>query len=342
MEKLTYKIRFITPAFLGNAEQKGQWRTPPFKALLRQWWRVVYAAEHGFDVDIEAMRREEGLLFGNAWLSHKEGNREVADHRKSLVWMRLTMARGHHHETWIKGTQNGVSPMRTNISTSYAWFGLVRRGAGQPDLTGIKSNTTEGERILRISAPDEHVSHIEDAMRLIDSLGHAGRRSRGGWGSLRVVDAKPFTAAEMARYAQPLQNCLNNDWPMSLCSDSKGLCLWESRRTFASWDEAMCVLAEERRNVRTALKLVDGRDLRFALGFAGEKGRMASPLRWKVYEGESNKLVIRVFAMPHKFSADIGMALNNDKLSVAWKVVCEALDQSKLFWSRTQDGGREQ
>ncbi len=45
MQKLTYEVRFTTPAFLGNAEQKGQWRTPPFKALLRQWWRVAYGEE---------------------------------------------------------------------------------------------------------------------------------------------------------------------------------------------------------------------------------------------------------------------------------------------------------
>ncbi len=29
MNKLEYTVRFVTPAFLGNAEQKGQWRTPP-------------------------------------------------------------------------------------------------------------------------------------------------------------------------------------------------------------------------------------------------------------------------------------------------------------------------
>ena len=59
MKKLEYEMRFLTPAFLGNAEQSAQWRTPPIKALLRQWWRVVWAAENGFSNDIAAMRREE-------------------------------------------------------------------------------------------------------------------------------------------------------------------------------------------------------------------------------------------------------------------------------------------
>lgn len=39
MKKLEYQVSFTTPAFLGNAEQQAQWRTPPFKALIRQWWR---------------------------------------------------------------------------------------------------------------------------------------------------------------------------------------------------------------------------------------------------------------------------------------------------------------
>lgn len=45
MQTLTYQVGFNTPTFLGNAEQQAQWRTPPFKALLRQWWRVVKAPE---------------------------------------------------------------------------------------------------------------------------------------------------------------------------------------------------------------------------------------------------------------------------------------------------------
>ncbi len=43
MRKLEYQVTFNTPAFLGNADQQAQWRTPPFKALLRQWWRVASA-----------------------------------------------------------------------------------------------------------------------------------------------------------------------------------------------------------------------------------------------------------------------------------------------------------
>src|SRR5690625_7483759 len=91
MKTLDYTIRFVTPAFLGNAEQAGQWRSPPFKALLRQWWRVAYAAEKQFQVDPAAMRKEEGLLFGHAWLEDdrdEKGNKVPA--RRSQVRIRLS------------------------------------------------------------------------------------------------------------------------------------------------------------------------------------------------------------------------------------------------------------
>ena len=42
----TYRLTFVAPAFLGNADQDGQWRTPPIKALLPKnpWLRLlVYA-----------------------------------------------------------------------------------------------------------------------------------------------------------------------------------------------------------------------------------------------------------------------------------------------------------
>ena len=51
-----FTLQFCTPAFLGNAEQSGQWRTPPFKAQLRQWWRVAYAASKHFRLDVADTR----------------------------------------------------------------------------------------------------------------------------------------------------------------------------------------------------------------------------------------------------------------------------------------------
>jgi CRISPR-associated protein Cmr1 len=66
MKTLSLQLQFHTPAFLGDATQSARWRTPPFKAQLRQWWRVAYAAQRQFAVNVGEMRDIEGHLFGHA------------------------------------------------------------------------------------------------------------------------------------------------------------------------------------------------------------------------------------------------------------------------------------
>jgi CRISPR-associated protein Cmr1 len=64
---LAYDLSFATPAFVGDAAQQAQWRTPPLKALIRQWWRVVKAPQVGFSVDgPDGLRAAENKLFGSA------------------------------------------------------------------------------------------------------------------------------------------------------------------------------------------------------------------------------------------------------------------------------------
>jgi len=99
MNELNYTVHFNTPAFLGNAEQNGQWRTPPIKALIRQWWRIRMAKQYQYDY--RRLRESEGDLFGNAWLTDAQGN---PLHRKSRIAVRL--------QSWHEGTL-----------TSQAWPG---------------------------------------------------------------------------------------------------------------------------------------------------------------------------------------------------------------------------
>ena len=66
--KKEFGITLNAPAFLGDADQKGVWRTPPIKAMLREWWRVVAAPAEEFCH--QRLRPIEGMLFGNAWLEN--------------------------------------------------------------------------------------------------------------------------------------------------------------------------------------------------------------------------------------------------------------------------------
>ena len=89
IQQKSLQLRLHSPAFLGDAHQSGVWRTPPIKALLREWWRVAAAPESRYDH--RSLRETEGLLFGNAWL---EPDADKSRFCKSKVRMAL----GHWDE----------------------------------------------------------------------------------------------------------------------------------------------------------------------------------------------------------------------------------------------------
>lgn len=271
MKQPAYKLSFTTPAFLGNAEQNGQWRTPPFKALLRQWWRIAYAADHGFDVDVEAMRREEGLLFGNAWLSHREGGREVADHRKSLVRIRLDRWAGGTLKSWQGLEQRAVfhpEVERTNYQVgphAYLGYGpLDGRGNTQLDKKRNAAIQAGDSAVLSIAYPETHldptirrivddnIGRIPRVLWLMDRYGTLGSRSRNGWGSIKLTpkNGAPQLAGNVPM--RPWREALAPkwDWPHSIGRDDKGALVWQTR-PFDDWKSLMRELAIIRIGLRT-------------------------------------------------------------------------------------------
>lgn len=314
--RLRLNVRFLTPAFLGDAEQNARWRTPPIKHALREWWRVAYAADDGFRVNVADMRREEGLLFGNAWL---EG-----EFCKSRVRVRWEAPSGIAiKDVWQGKTGSGVNPLSTGLETSHAWFGLIKRGQGQPDRQRLEPDQA---RVLAMAYPEEQDATLRATLRLIHTFATLGSRSRGGWGSvyLQGEGISLLSAEELEHYAQPLDQCLLRDWVASLAKDGQGrLCIWRSKETFTIWDKAIAASARIRRDVRTALK--GPPDRRKALGFAG-RGRMPNPLRWKVLEEGDKKLRLQVAAFPHALPKESGEQMDGQELLTAWRQVIQRLD----------------
>jgi CRISPR-associated protein Cmr1 len=257
MKKLEYQVSFTTPGFLGNAEQAGQWRTPPFKALIRQWWRVVYAADHGFPQDTDAMRREEGLLFGHAWLESdrdKQGRAVAA--RKSEVRIRL--------DKWDIGTLRAWQPLLTVShpevkfpvgSDLYLGYGplALPSGSKQPQLKNNAAIQAGETAMLAIAVPDEHAAHIERALWLMDHYAAAGGRSRNGWGSFSLLPSPASgggAGGEGAVPLRPWRDCLSLDWPHAIGQDEHGALIWQTR-PFDDWKALMRELAVVKIGLRT-------------------------------------------------------------------------------------------
>jgi len=270
MSTLTYQVSFNTPAFLGNAEQQAQWRTPPFKALLRQWWRVVKAPDVGYDHH-ELLRRENAL-FGSAGASDADstgGGRSKVQLRLS-GWDAGSIQVGKdsvelkyvdHDEVDPRtfSPYKGEKKVRADV---YLGYGPIGRSSAIADAIA---------KTLHIRFPIEFKEDLLKAVQLAAWFGSIGSRSRNGWGSLHIEGESLLAYEGLSEHAllnyaaaQPLANALRLDWGHGFSQRQDGrLAIWrvgkidlqnKSMEGFGSWREAMEELARIKIGFRTALK----------------------------------------------------------------------------------------
>jgi CRISPR-associated protein Cmr1 len=313
METRSFTIEFLTPAFLGNARQSGQWRTPPIKALLRQWWRMAYAAQRGFKLDTNQLRLDEGLLFGAA--ADGAGNR-------SLVRLRL--------DRWDEGklkSWNGLEPgtvahpevQRTGYKVgahAYLGFGpLDGRGGTKLAKANAAIQATETAQ-LSLAFPQHQAELLDQALWLMGRFGTLGGRSRNGWGSFvlrslssgegRGEGAKPTGALPLRDWRQ----CLQLDWPHALGKDQSGPLIWQTQ-AHGDWKSLMRELAEIKIGLRTHFRFNAGHtnqpEPRHWLSYPvtnhsvrswGNNARLPNSLRFKVRTTTEGQLTGAIFHVP--------------------------------------------
>lgn len=295
MKQQSYTVRFLTPAFLGNAEQSGQWRTPPFKALLRQWWRVAVAQELEFDV--RAIRAREADHFGVA--------ADGGDSHKSHVRIRL--------DDWSEGEGKAgkvldigqVQMGKNQIAASlYSAYGPVEKG---PKLRGNVAIQSGAEARLRIAFPED--SSIDQALALMHTYGTVGGRSRNGWGSFELigehVDLKPID--------RDWQKAMQMDWPHALGKDHKELVWTSSPQT--RWEDAMNLLAQARVDMRRAVPdrlMLAYPDTKATMPGWDKNDRVPHSLRFKV-RSEGSQFVAVIFHMPCRPADELWEKLSPEK-----------------------------
>ena len=258
MSSLHYTLHFATPAFLGNAEQSGQWRTPPIKALLRQWWRVAYAADHAGTVNVGAMRAAEGALFGTVTDDHAGVG---AGSSKSQIRIRLNEWASGSLKNWQDLDRQRVShpevPKAPVGAQLYLGYGPLISNNGQTALKTAKAAIQAGidKALLHLAIPDgDEGQHLRHALWLIQHYGTLGGRSRNGWGSLMLTPANAQTPTLdgplQARACMPWRQALATDWPRAIGSDANGPLIWHTG-ALADWQAVMRRLAEIKIGLRT-------------------------------------------------------------------------------------------
>lgn len=256
MKTVKHTLCFLTPAFLGDAHQNGRWRTPPIKHELRHWWRVAYAADHGFHVNVAEMRREEGLLFGNAWL---EG-----EFCKSQVRIRLSRwdegrLRQWHQDTGVihpevKNREGNLMPVGSTLYLGYGPL-VFDRDNRRTALKGNAAIQAQEAATLAIACPESAALRLEHALWLMDRFGTLGGRARNGWGSYHLLPSPPGTGE--GGEGLPLRDwreCLNLDWPHAIGQDEKGPLIWQTK-PHDDWKSLMRTLAIVKIGLRTQFRL---------------------------------------------------------------------------------------
>lgn len=281
MQTRQLTARFLTPAFLGNAEQDGQWRTPPFKHLLREWWRVAWAEANGWSNDYHAMREDESALFGSAAGDNGQRSRvrmrlDRWDVGKLKSWNGLEAGTVHHPE--VQRTKFRVGPH------AYLGFGpLDGRGGtklGKPNA----AIQADEQATLRLAFPESDQGLLDRALVLMDAFGTLGGRSRNGWGSVQLypLPGPPPQAGEGENGANPRvgegagrggpqaekkplslgergwgegilrdwRDCLDRDWPHAIGRDDDCALVWQTD-AFDDWKQLMRRLAEIKIGLRT-------------------------------------------------------------------------------------------
>ena len=315
---LTYRLSFNTPAFLGNAEQQGQWRTPPIKALIRQWWRVAYAAEQGHRVNVADMRRAEGRLFGVA-ADGGDSNRSLVrlrlsrwDKGRLTSWNGLDQDRVMHPE--VKNREGRLTPVGAHLYMGYGPL-IFSQGTALKNAAAIQA-TESSDLSIAFPSGDES-ARLCRALGLLHHYGTLGGRSRNGWGSFSLTpcDGAPaFEASLDKALTLPWRDALQTDWPHAIGTDAKGPLIWQTE-ALADWKAVMRRLAEIKIGLRTQFKFPqdrpDGRvHDRHWLSYPvtnhnvsawKEKNkdfRLPNSLRFKVRPTPDGKLIGVVFHVP--------------------------------------------
>lgn len=299
----SYTARFVTPAFLGDADQSGAWRTPPFKALLRQWWRVAVARQ--FQYDHGKIREAEGRLFGHAWLKgdRNASGKEISA-RRSKVRLRL--------DEWSTGKQKSAPEIgRISLGKNflpaalYSGYGPVVAG---PKLKASAAIEAEECKTLKLAFPGEY--GIEEALTLIHRFGTVGGRSRNGWGSFELEGELAPTPTPLVEWRE----AMTRDWAHGVGQDERGALIWKSKLQ-GDWGSAMKLLAqlraELRRSVRDRLLLAYPSTRAFMQGWKATD-RVPHSLRFKVRRRQGQYLGV-VFHTPCRPSDDLWRRLSSEK-----------------------------
>jgi CRISPR-associated protein Cmr1 len=173
VKRLTFDLEFITPAFIGGANQQAELRPASFVGLLRWWWRALKG-----ECDIKRLREEEIKIFG--------GDGKMA----SPVYLRVEgeVSKGEdlineYRLSW-NFDKNRRALSGPHAGVGYLYYSMVA-------LNKREFIKADSRLRLTLIGKDEFLKHYIASLWALVFLGGVGARSRRGGGNLTVIDYNP-------------------------------------------------------------------------------------------------------------------------------------------------------
>lgn len=331
MIKMTYRLHLTTPAFLGDASQRGVWRTPPIKSLVREWWRVAVAPEVGYDLG--KLRSREAALFGTATDEGAGESSRQSEIRFALKhwnqgkltdWGAIASSNQGRAGADLRINHSEVSGRGQVDSLLYLGYGPLLYARGATSLKHSAALAADEVNVISLAFPQKFDEELSRTLALVKWFGTLGGRSRNGWGSLDWVrqdgeQGIPVLSRESLDglgVTRSLGRCLDLDWPHAIGTDASGPLVWRSAKAFAGWTEAMKFLAQVKVAFRVELGFEGGQphrspQSRHILAYpvtnhrvssweGAGKGRLANTLRFKVVRNEDRTVSALIYHTPCK------------------------------------------
>jgi CRISPR-associated protein Cmr1 len=312
VEKFKFTVEFLSPTFLGGADQNAELRSAPFKNLLRQWWRIALG-----DLETHDLRKQEGRLFGAVLGSDSaeaskvrlsllpSNNFKISESMSSIGTLK-------HPE--VKNRQGRLIPLERLLYLGYGPINQERH-EGKSKLV-FRRFISPGSKVnLYIFCLKQHQQDIFQSLSLIHHFGTIGGRSRNGFGSIALTGRHLLSfenIVEKAKEFDQVMGCNEKKYPSALSKDSNGLLCWEYSPNGTTWENVLRDFSEIYMLVRTSFpfKQRNALEPRHILGYpagqnhqvhdwGGSTGRRPSQLRLMVKRSDQGQVVGRILHLPH-------------------------------------------
>jgi CRISPR-associated RAMP protein, Cmr1 family len=196
VKKLTFDLEFITPAFIGGANQQAELRPASFVGLLRWWWRALKG-----ECNIGNLRAEEVEIFGGI---AKNPRKEEIKKMASPVYLRIEgdvrkdkgLIKKYGLDLILDEKKRAF--FGSHIGVGYLYYFMILPKEKRNGLEEERREFIEPDSKIKLTliGKDEVLKHYIASLWALVFLGGVGARSRRGGGNLRVVNYEPKDLVE--------------------------------------------------------------------------------------------------------------------------------------------------